>query len=286
MKRLVLAGAGHAHALVLRALVRQPMHGVEIVVISPEPLAPYSGMVPGWLSGHYRFDEIAIDFPPLAAAAGARWCQGEIHALDPARRQLQLADGSTLDYDVLSLNVGSTLQPPPAEHAQMLPLRPLAMLHRRYEFLLERWAYEPADRPFVVTALGGGAGMLAGLGILTIPGLGPVVAAGWLASIAVGAAAGAAAGGVVGALVDAGLSKEHADVYSESVRRGCTLVSARVSGREGARIQAILDRYKPINPVERGGAYRREGWTGFDPKAPEYRPSEAEIERIRRSGPS
>ena len=136
------------------------------------------------------------------------------------------------------------------------------------------------------TALGGGAGMLAGLGILTSPGLGPVVAAGWLASIAVGAAAGAAAGGVVGALVDAGLSKEHADVYSESVRRGCTLVSARVSGREGARIQAILDRYKPINPVERGGAYRREGWTGFDPKAPEYRPSEAEIERIRRSGPS
>lgn len=136
------------------------------------------------------------------------------------------------------------------------------------------------------TALGGGAGMLAGLGILTIPGLGPVVAAGWLASIAVGAAAGAAAGGVVGALVDAGLSKEHADVYSESVRRGCTLVSARVSGREGARIQAILDRYKPINPVERGGAYRREGWTGFDPKAPEYRPSEAEIKRIRRSGPS
>lgn len=80
MKRLVLAGAGHAHALVLRALVRQPMPGVEVVVISPEPLAPYSGMVPGWLSGHYRFDEVAIDCPPLAAAAGARWCRGEIHA--------------------------------------------------------------------------------------------------------------------------------------------------------------------------------------------------------------
>jgi pyridine nucleotide-disulfide oxidoreductase family protein len=157
MKRLVLAGAGHAHALVLRALVRQPMPGVEIVVISPEPLAPYSGMVPGWLAGHYRFDEIAIDFAPLAAAAGARWCQGEIHALDPARRQLRLADGGTLDYDVLSLNVGSTLHAPPAEHAQMLPLRPLAMLRRRYESLLERWANERSDRPFVVTAVGGGA---------------------------------------------------------------------------------------------------------------------------------
>jgi pyridine nucleotide-disulfide oxidoreductase family protein len=168
MKRLVLAGAGHAHALVLRALVRQPMPGVEVVVISPEPLAPYSGMVPGWLAGHYRFDEIAVDFAPLAAAAGARWCQGEIHALDPARRQLRLADGSTLEYDVLSLNVGSTLQPPPSEHAQMLPLRPLAMLRRRYESLLERWAREAADRPFVVSAVGGGAaGFEALLAVLT-----------------------------------------------------------------------------------------------------------------------
>jgi hypothetical protein len=136
------------------------------------------------------------------------------------------------------------------------------------------------------TALGGGAGILAGLGILTIPGLGPVVAAGWLASMAVGAMAGAAAGGVVGALVDAGLSQEHADVYSEAVRRGCTLVSARVAGGEGAKIQAILDRYKPIDPVQRGSDYHREGWTRFDPKAPAYRPSEAEIERIRRAGPA
>jgi pyridine nucleotide-disulfide oxidoreductase family protein len=157
MKRLVLAGAGHAHALVLRTLLRQPMPGVEAVVVSPEPLAPYSGMVPGWLAGHYRFDEIAIDFPRLVAAAGARWCPGEIQALDPARRQLRLGDGTALDYDVLSLNVGSTLRPPPAEYAQMLPLRPLAMLRRHYEQVLERWARERGDRPFVVTAVGGGA---------------------------------------------------------------------------------------------------------------------------------
>jgi pyridine nucleotide-disulfide oxidoreductase family protein len=168
MKRLVLAGAGHAHALVLRSLVGQLMPGVEVVVISPEPRTPYSGMVPGWLSGHYRFDEIAIDFPPLVAAAGARWCRSEIHALDPSRRQLRLADGSTLSYDVLSLNIGSTLQPPTAQHAQMLPLRPLAMLQRRYESLLERWAREAADRPFVVTAVGGGAaGFEALLAVLT-----------------------------------------------------------------------------------------------------------------------
>jgi pyridine nucleotide-disulfide oxidoreductase family protein len=157
MKRLVLAGAGHAHALVLRELARQPLRGVEVVVLSPEPLAPYSGMVPGWLAGSYRFDEIAIDFPPLAAAAGARWQRGEIAALDPARRELRLQDGGTLGYDLLSLNIGSTLNPPVATHAQLLPLRPLALLRQRHEALLERWAAEPGTRPWEVTAVGGGA---------------------------------------------------------------------------------------------------------------------------------
>jgi hypothetical protein len=73
-----------------------------------------------------------------------------------------------------------------------------------------------------------------------------------------------------------------ANVYSESVRRGGTLVSARVDDKDVSRIQAILDNYKPIDPVERGALYRKEGWRTFDPKAEPYRPSQAEIERIRR----
>lgn len=138
MKRLLLAGAGHAHALVLRDLARAPLPGVEVVVVSPEPLAPYSGMVPGWLAGLYRFDEIVIDFAPLARAAGAHWLPGEVQALDAQRGRLVLADGAVLGYDLLSLNVGSTLCPPAAQHAQMLPLRPLALLRRRFEALLAR----------------------------------------------------------------------------------------------------------------------------------------------------
>ena len=131
-------------------------------------------------------------------------------------------------------------------------------------------------------ALGGGAGLLAGLGLLAIPGLGPVVAAGWLASTAAVAAAGAAAGGIVGALVDSGEPEEHANVYSESVRRGGTLVTARVAEQDAARIQELLDRYKPIDPALRGAEYRKEGWKTFDPKAPPYKPNEAELDRIRR----
>ena len=131
-------------------------------------------------------------------------------------------------------------------------------------------------------AMGGSAGLLAGLGLIAIPGLGPVVAAGWLAATAVGVAAGATAGGLVGALVGAGEPEEQANVYSESVRRGGTLVTTRVADQDAARIQSVLDRYKPIDPVVRAADYRREGWKTFDPKAPAYQPSETEIERIRR----
>ena len=114
--------------------------------------------------------------------------------------------------------------------------------------------------------VGGGAGLLAGLGLLAIPGLGPVVAAGWLAATAVGAAAGAATGGLVGALVGAGVSHGEAEVYSESVRRGGTLVSVRVPDEDASRIQAILDRFKPIDPAVRGAEYRKAGWNDLRPE--------------------
>jgi NADH dehydrogenase FAD-containing subunit len=73
MKQLVLIGAGHAHAQVLLGWARAPLPGVALTVVSPQALAPYSGMVPGWLAGVYRFDQIVIDFQGLARAAGARW---------------------------------------------------------------------------------------------------------------------------------------------------------------------------------------------------------------------
>ena len=117
--------------------------------------------------------------------------------------------------------------------------------------------------------IGGAAGLLAGLGLLAIPGLGPVVAAGWLASTAVGAAAGAATGGIVGALTEAGISKEDAHVYAEGVRRGGTLVSARVPDADRARLDAILNK-SAVNLLERSTAWQKSGWKTFDPASKPY----------------
>src|SRR6202035_4696599 len=107
--------------------------------------------------------------------------------------------------------------------------------------------------------VGGAAGLLAGLGLLAIPGLGPVVAAGWLASTALGAVVGGTAGGLIGALTAAGVSKEDAHAYAEGIRRGGTLVTARVPDLDRAKCEAILDRAS-VNIQDRGRAYRQAGW--------------------------
>src|SRR6478736_5970942 len=126
--------------------------------------------------------------------------------------------------------------------------------------------------------VGGAAGLLAGLGLLAIPGLGPVVAAGWLASTAVGAAAGAATGGIVGALTEAGISKEDAHAYAEGVRRGGTLVSARVADADRGRLDGLLNE-SAVNLRNRTTAWQKSGWQSFDPAAPPYGADEIRRER-------
>lgn len=119
-------------------------------------------------------------------------------------------------------------------------------------------------------ALGGAAGLLAGIGLLAIPGIGPVVAAGWLASTAAGAAVGGAAGGIVGALTSAGHSEEEANYYAETVRRGGSVVSVRAAEEQVPAIEAILDGATPINRDERLAEYRAGGWSRFDETADPY----------------
>jgi hypothetical protein len=129
------------------------------------------------------------------------------------------------------------------------------------------------------TVLGGGAGLLAGFGMLAIPGIGPVVAAGWLVSTAAGAAAGAAAGGLLGALTGAGVNEERAHLYAEAVRRGGALVTARVVGRQAATVEKIMRRDGWVDADERAKLYREEGWTVFDERAEPFTAEEIARER-------
>jgi len=115
------------------------------------------------------------------------------------------------------------------------------------------------------TLVGGGAGLLAGLGMLAIPGVGPVVAAGWLVAALAGAGVAAAAGGLIGALTDSGVEEADAHVYAEGVKRGGTLVTVRAAdATQAANAESIMARHHPVSLRERGESYRTGGWDRFD----------------------
>ncbi|MEP7456759.1 general stress protein [Phyllobacterium sp. SB3] len=137
----------------------------------------------------------------------------------------------------------------------------------------------------VGAVVGGTGGLLAGLGMLAIPGVGPVVAAGWLAATAAGAAAGAvaggAAGGLIGSLTSSGVDEDDAHVYAEGVRRGSTLVSARVEDEQAEVARSIVNNNAPVDLEARRSMYREEGWDRFDEKSPDFTEEELARERDR-----
>lgn len=120
--------------------------------------------------------------------------------------------------------------------------------------------------------LGGASGLAAGLTSLAVPGIGPVVAAGWLVTTALGALTGAAvgglAGGLVGALTEAGVPETEAHVHAESLRRGASLVTVRVDESDVETAAALLSGAGSIDVDERRGRYEAEGWSGFNPNLP------------------
>ncbi len=133
--------------------------------------------------------------------------------------------------------------------------------------------------------VGGAGGLLTGLGLMAIPGVGPVVAAGWLAATAAGAAAGAvaggAAGGIIGGLTSSGVPERDAHFYAEGVRRGGTLVTAKVEDALAPEAEAILKRSNWVDPMERRTSYEQQGWTRFDETLDPYDAQQVEQERLR-----
>ena len=127
--------------------------------------------------------------------------------------------------------------------------------------------------------VGGGGGLLAALGLIAIPGIGPLVAAGVLATTLVGAAGGSVVGGLIGALTDYGVSEEEAHVYSEGVRRGSSLVTVRTDDERAAQAETILNAQKPVDVRQRRDAYVAGGWSKYDPNAKGYTADEIRRER-------
>ncbi|KAA9006998.1 selenide, water dikinase SelD [Histidinibacterium aquaticum] len=152
---IVLVGGGHTHALVLRKWGMAPVPGVRLTLIDPNPAAAYSGMLPGYVAGHYGRDELDIDLVRLARFAGARLILAAADGIDLVAREVRVPGRPAVGFDVCSLDIGITSDMPQiegfAEHA--VPAKPLGPFSRRWSAWLEQ-----AGQPRIAVIGGGVAG--------------------------------------------------------------------------------------------------------------------------------
>ncbi len=158
LRDIVLIGGGHSHVGVLRSFGMQPMRGVRLTLICTDAHTPYSGMLPGYVAGHYDFDAVHIDLSRLATFAGARFICAEVTGIDRAAHKVLLRGRPPIAYDRVAVNIGSTPQvnqiPGAAEHA--VPVKPIFQFNQRWLALLERVRQHAGG--LCIAVVGGGAG--------------------------------------------------------------------------------------------------------------------------------
>ena len=157
MTRLVLLGGGHTQLAVLSSLAERPMAGCDVHLVTPYRRQIYSGMLPGWVAGHYPIEACAIALDALAARGGVAFHQAAAVAIDPPNHPLRCDDGAELQFDLLSIDTGpvAAIANLPGSVEQALPIRPIEGFVAAWPLLVDR--IRGAGRRFDLVILGAGA---------------------------------------------------------------------------------------------------------------------------------
>jgi pyridine nucleotide-disulfide oxidoreductase family protein len=157
-KRLVLVGGGHSHALVLKYWGQTPLSTVDLTLVSDVKETPYSGMLPGHVAGFYSHRESHIDLLPLVRGAGAQFIHARAIAIDPVRKVLLTEPQGEIEFDYLSLDIGSTPYLGDIEGADYgIAAKPVAQFLQQWQALLDQ-IQTASPQPLTLAIAGGGAG--------------------------------------------------------------------------------------------------------------------------------
>ena len=154
----MLVGGGHSHLSVLKYFAMNPVPGLRLTLITRDLHTPYSGMLPGYIAGHYQYDEAHIDLRPLAQFAQARIYHAEVNDIDLENNNIICAGRPPIHFDIVSINIGSrpgTLHIPGADSYTM-PVKPIDRFLDQWALLSDRIINSEQD--FHLAVVGGGAG--------------------------------------------------------------------------------------------------------------------------------
>ncbi|MFT7558539.1 MAG: selenide,water dikinase [Flavobacteriales bacterium] len=159
VKDIVLVGGGHTHALVIRMWAMNPHSGLRLTLISPQVHTPYSGMLPGFIAGHYSFERIHIDLQKLCAWAGVRFIQAYATAINAEAHTISLKSRPGIEYDVCSIDIGSVPNNSIKGSDEFaVPVKPISEFSRHWADLQRQLLDHKDLAPFKVVIIGGGAG--------------------------------------------------------------------------------------------------------------------------------
>jgi selenide,water dikinase len=158
LRDIVLVGGGHSHVAVLKRFGMKPEPGVRLTLVCRDTHTPYSGMLPGYIAGHYGYDDVHIDLSRLCELAGARFYRDEAVGLDRSAGRVLCRSRPAVPYDALSINIGSTpqLSTVPGADESAVPVKPIHRFDHRWQALLQRVQTEP--RHTTIAVVGAGAG--------------------------------------------------------------------------------------------------------------------------------
>ncbi len=158
LQDIILVGGGHSHVGVLKRFAMNPLPGVRLTLICRDTHTPYSGMLPGYIAGHYDYDDVHIDLSRLAEYCGARFFRDEVMGLDRDGKKVLCRHRPPVPYDLLSINIGSSpnVAQVPGARTHAVPVKPIHAFSARWQSLLERASRHDGD--FNIAVVGAGAG--------------------------------------------------------------------------------------------------------------------------------